>query len=391
MVTVRCKVHGEFLRGRNAPKTNSTIFLKKSGLLTLKKEYQPSSFMYLKDSVHVDPDNLLPYITKRVYVRNGRIVCDRELYNAGDAQPKAKKRKLETIHAMDIVLFTLISNPMFKSPLIVSGESLTAFIASLETDSTLVTAPAQPRGVKRARLESIQTDKATLDRIVSSQLRDSPTNFDFSAKRRRSDRLKVLSTKVYVIRDRKDVDNLENIYAEDISIPNTHPQAMKSAFSILWARAEKSETDGLKKKDTYEIVDEISLPPGTKIIPGKWVYAIKVDSNGKVVRFKARLTARGDLVDAEELDFQDVFSPVVGWQGLRIFFSPHSSVRPETPASRRRSSIFIRKSRRTCVSATTGWSRLSTRKNLEIKKVSLWSSPEREKLEQAHNLNFHVR
>jgi hypothetical protein len=33
------------------------------------------------------------------------------------------------------------------------------------------------------------------------------------------------------------------------------------------------------------------------------------------------LTARGDLVDAEELDFQDVFSPVVGWQGLRIFLA----------------------------------------------------------------------
>ena len=43
-----------------------------------------------------------------------------------------------------------------------------------------------------------------------------------------------------------------------------------------------------------------------------------MDSNGRVVRFKARLTARGDLIDAEELDFQDVFSPVVGWQGLRI-------------------------------------------------------------------------
>ena len=260
MVTVRCEVHGEFLRGRNAQKTNSTIFLKKSGLLTLKKEYQPSSFMYLKDSVHVDPDNLLPYITKRVYVRNGRIVCDRELYNAGDAQPKAKKRKLETIHAMDVVLFTLISNPKFKSPLIVSGESLTAFITSLETDSTLVTAPAQPRGVKRAREESIQTDKATLDRILDSQLRDSPTNFDFSAKRRRSDRLKVLTTKVYLIRDRKDLDRVETLYAEDIPIPKNHVQATKSSFHIHWIGAEKDEIGGLKKKDTFETVDEINVP-----------------------------------------------------------------------------------------------------------------------------------
>ena len=154
MVAVRCKVYGNFLRGRDAQKTNSTIFQKKSGLLTLKKEYQPSLFMYLKDSVHIDSENLLPYKTTRVYVRNGRIVCDRELVSAGDARPTAKKRKLETIHAMDVVLFTLISNPMLQSPLLVTGESLTSFLTSLETDSTLVTAPAKPRGGKRAREES---------------------------------------------------------------------------------------------------------------------------------------------------------------------------------------------------------------------------------------------
>ena len=39
------------------------------------------------------------------------------------------------------------------------------------------------------------------------------------------------------------------------------------------------------------------------------------------VRVKARLTARGDLVDAEELDFQEIFSPVVSWPGLRIFLA----------------------------------------------------------------------
>ena len=98
----------------------------------------------------------------------------------------------------------------------------------------------------------------------------------------------MLTTKVYLIRDRKDVDNFESIYAEDITIPKSHVQATKSTFVIHWTRAEESEISGLKKKDTYEIVDEINVPPGTKIIPGKWVYALKVDSNGKVVRFKAR-------------------------------------------------------------------------------------------------------
>ena len=70
---------------------------------------------------------------------------------------------------------------MLQSPLLVTGESLTTFISSLETDSTLVTAPAKPRSSKRAREESTQTEKSTLDRIVDPQFRDSPTNFDSSA------------------------------------------------------------------------------------------------------------------------------------------------------------------------------------------------------------------
>ena len=167
---------------------------------------------------------------------------------------------------MDVVLFTLISNPLLQSPLISTGESLTTFVSSLKSDSTLVTAPAKPRVNKRAREDPIQTDKSTLDRIVDPRR---PTFLEFSAKRRRSDRLKVLTTKVYLIRDRKDLDRVETLYAEDIPIPNNHVQATKSSFQIHWAKAEKDEVGGLKRKDAFETVDEINVPPGTKIIPGK--------------------------------------------------------------------------------------------------------------------------
>ena len=61
---------------------------------------------------------------------------------------------------------------------------------------------------------------------------------------------------------------METLYAEDIFLPKNHQQAMHTGLSIYWAKAEKSETDGFKRKDTYEVVDEISIPPGTKIIPG---------------------------------------------------------------------------------------------------------------------------
>ena len=65
---MRCKVYGKFL------KTNPTTFLRKSGLLQLKKDFQPSAFNYLKDSMHVDIDNRLPYRVLKIYVRKSSIV-----------------------------------------------------------------------------------------------------------------------------------------------------------------------------------------------------------------------------------------------------------------------------------------------------------------------------
>jgi len=295
--------------------------------LTLKKEYLPSAFGYLIGSCHIDPDSLLAYKVIKIRVHRGRIVCDRELVKIGEARVPTKKSKFESIHAMDVVLYTLISNPYLQSPLLQTGDSLDNFLTSLRDGSTLVTSKDKISNRKRSRTEDAVTENSTLMRTLDPLLRELPKPLDSSAKRRRSDRLKVLTTKVYLVRDRKDLDRVETLYAEDITIPKNHVQATKSAFTVQWTHAEKDEVGGLKKKDTFETVDEINVPPGTKIIPGKWVYAIKVDSTGKVVRFKARLTARGDLVDAEELDFRDVFFLCCRLARPSYFPSSHHTVR----------------------------------------------------------------
>ena len=115
---------------------------------------------------------------------------------------------------MDVVLFTLISNPLLKSPLISMGESLAKFISSLESDSTVVSVPTKPHvSQKRIRADESQTSDTKLDRILDPRLKETAQNFNHAAKLRRSDRLKVLTTKVYLIRDRTDVDN-GYIYSE---------------------------------------------------------------------------------------------------------------------------------------------------------------------------------
>jgi hypothetical protein len=204
-------VYGEFLRVRKDPKTTNTSFLKNSGLSTLKKEYLPSAFGYLIGSCHIDPDSLLAYKVIKIRVHRGRIVCDRELVKIGEARVPTKKSKFESIHAMDVVLYTLISNPYLQSPLLQTGDSLDNCLTSLRDGSTLVTSKDKISNRKRSRTEDAVTENSTLMRTLDPLLRDLPKPLDSSAKRRRSDRLKVLTTKVYLVRDRKDLDRVETL------------------------------------------------------------------------------------------------------------------------------------------------------------------------------------
>ena len=96
-----------------------------------------------------------------------------------------KKPKIETIHAMDKVLYTLISNPRLQSPLLESGQNFSDFLTSISNDSTQVTSNGKVNR-KRKISEENKSDRSKLERILDPRLRDQPTFFDLSAKRRRS-------------------------------------------------------------------------------------------------------------------------------------------------------------------------------------------------------------
>jgi hypothetical protein len=63
----------------------------------------------------------------------------------------------------------------------------------------------------------------------------------------------------------------------------------------------------LIENDTWELVP---LPEGKNIVGSRWVFKVKRDANGSVQRYKARLVAQG-YSQAEGVDYQEVFSPVV--------------------------------------------------------------------------------
>ena len=66
-----------------------------------------------------------------------------------------------------------------------------------------------------------------------------------------------------------------------------------------------------------ELVD---LPQGKKVVGCKWVFVIKVNPDGSVVRLKARLIARG-YAQTYGVDYSNTFSPIAKLNSVRLFIS----------------------------------------------------------------------
>ena len=64
----------------------------------------------------------------------------------------------------------------------------------------------------------------------------------------------------------------------------------------------------------------MELPARHRAIGLKWVYKIKRDENGNVVRHKARLVAKG-YVQQAGIDFDEVFAPVARLESVRTMLA----------------------------------------------------------------------
>lgn len=81
-----------------------------------------------------------------------------------------------------------------------------------------------------------------------------------------------------------------------------------------WKGALEAEYDALIKNKIWHLVP---LQKGDNIIGCKWVYKIKIKSDGSLDRYKARLVAKG-FKQRYGIDYEGTFSPVVKAATIRI-------------------------------------------------------------------------
>ena len=53
----------------------------------------------------------------------------------------------------------------------------------------------------------------------------------------------------------------------------------------------------------------MTLPPGKSVVGCKWIYKIKIRSDGSIERYKARLVAKG-FTQEYEIEYEEAFTAV---------------------------------------------------------------------------------
>ena len=107
------------------------------------------------------------------------------------------------------------------------------------------------------------------------------------------------------------------IRASEVSIPATRRAALRGPYASQWSAAMDAEYASIMEHGTWLLVD----PPaeGVNLVSCKWVFAVK-EKDGVVVRFKARLVARG-FTQQYGVDYEETYASVVRFKAIRVLLA----------------------------------------------------------------------
>jgi hypothetical protein len=106
----------------------------------------------------------------------------------------------------------------------------------------------------------------------------------------------------------------DHLFAISVEEPATVVEAVQE---MLWRRAMMEELRAIEENNTWELTE---LPSGRHTIGLKWVFKVKKNEHGDVVRHKARLVIKG-YAQRQGVDFEEVFTPVARLEAVRLLMA----------------------------------------------------------------------
>ncbi|GJS05170.1 retrovirus-related pol polyprotein from transposon TNT 1-94 [Tanacetum coccineum] len=102
----------------------------------------------------------------------------------------------------------------------------------------------------------------------------------------------------------------------DVFFTSVEPKNFKQAMTEpLWIDTMQEEIHEFERLEVWELVP---CPDNVFLIKLKWIYKVKTDESGGVLKNKARLVAQG-FRQEEGIDFEESFAPVARIEAIRIF------------------------------------------------------------------------
>ncbi|GKC35680.1 retrovirus-related pol polyprotein from transposon TNT 1-94 [Tanacetum coccineum] len=96
--------------------------------------------------------------------------------------------------------------------------------------------------------------------------------------------------------------------------PKNYKEAM---IESSWIEAMQEE---IHKFDRLEVWELVPRPDKAMIISLKWIFKVKLDEYGDVLKNKAQLVAKGYRQE-EGIDFEESFAPVARIEAIKIFLA----------------------------------------------------------------------
>ncbi|GJR46248.1 retrovirus-related pol polyprotein from transposon TNT 1-94 [Tanacetum coccineum] len=112
---------------------------------------------------------------------------------------------------------------------------------------------------------------------------------------------------------------------QDAPSPIVEPKTYKDALTqSCWIKAMQEELNEFERHEVWELVPR---PDKVMVITLKWIYKVKLNELGGILKNKARLVACGYRQE-EGIDFEESFAPVARLEAIRIFlmFAAHMNM-----------------------------------------------------------------